>query len=350
MHSSNRKLNENKVPPAWPRTLLLAGGVGGARLAHGFYRLFYSSYLVSDKSSGLLSKPVYTDDRPLHIIINSGDDLTWMGLKVCPDFDTNLYTLAGINHKRHGWGLTNDTWSALQMLKHWPDNPVWFQMGDGDLAVSLQRTCWLNQGYNLAEVSSKLCAGLNLPPCLWPMSLQEVSTYVHTPLGKLPFQEYFVKEKAQVKTLSFSYKGIDKAQPLPGLIELIAQSDLIVLAPSNPFVSLLPILNLPGLMQAIRKSPALKVAVSPLRGGQAFKGPLREMLLGCGLEASTASVLKLYPQLIDKFFVDTQDLCLKDTLQDKNIEIIPTDIDLSNPHQRLKLAAAAVEEARKHVR
>ncbi|MGM9992172.1 MAG: 2-phospho-L-lactate transferase CofD family protein [Candidatus Bruticola sp.] len=333
-----------------PRTLILAGGVGGARLVHGFYQFFYYDYRASDSSSNLISSPNYTDDLPLHVVINSGDDLNWMGLKVCPDFDTNLYTLAELNHKQQGWGLAEDTWSALQMLKRWSDNPVWFHMGDSDLAVSLQRTYWLNQGYNLAEVSSRLCAGLGLPSCLWPMSLQEVTTYVHTPAGDLPFQEYFVKGKAQAQTLSFSYKGIEKAKPLPGLLKLIAQSDLIVLAPSNPFVSLLPILNLPGIVQAIQVSRALKIAVSPLHGGQAFKGPLRDMLINCGFKASSLEILKLYPNLIDKFFVACQDISSKTALPDKNIEIIPTDIDLSTPHQRLKLAAAAIEEASKYVR
>lgn len=166
-----------------PRTLILAGGVGGARLAQGFYNLYYKmalseKYLPAIPDTNELA-PAYSSTLPLHIVVNTGDDLEWMGLKVCPDLDTNLYTLAELNSEKQGWGLKGDTWSALDMLKRWPENPTWFNVGDADLALSLQRTYWLGQGLNLAQVSRRLCLGLGLQPCLWPMSLEEVLSLIH---------------------------------------------------------------------------------------------------------------------------------------------------------------------------
>lgn len=337
-----------------PRTLILAGGVGGARLAQGFYNLYYKVAL-SESDIHLTpdpheQTPAYSSALPLHIVINTGDDLKWMGLKVCPDLDTNLYTLAELNNEKQGWGLKGDTWSALNMLKRWPDNPTWFNVGDADLALSLQRTYWLGQGLNLAQVSCRLCLGLGLRPCLWPMSLEEVSTYVNTPQGALPFQEYFVKGKAQATALSFTYRGLAAAQPLPGLLELISEAELIVLAPSNPFVSLLPILSLPGVKKSVQKSQASKIAISPLVGNRAFKGPLSAMLQAAGLPISALGLAKLYSGLVEKFFLDPQDHHLQEPLLDMHISTVLANLELSSTAQRLALAASILKEVPSHVR
>ncbi len=338
----------------WPRTLILAGGVGGARLAKGFYDLCYQGNLpekyplASDDSAAIT--PGYSAALPLHIVVNTGDDLKWMGLKICPDLDTNLYTLAELNNEKQGWGLKGDTWSALNMLKRWPNNPTWFNVGDADLALSLQRTYWLSLGLNLAQVIHRLCLGLGLSPCLWPMSLDEVATYVHTPQGALPFQEYFVKGRAQATTLSFTYRGLETAKPLPGLLELIAEAELIVLAPSNPFVSLLPILSLPGVKQAVQNSAAYKIAVSPLVGNRAFKGPLSAMLQAANLPVSALGLAKLYSGLIDKFFLDPQDAPLQKPLLDMNIDSVLANLELSSATQRRALASSILKELPSHVR
>ena len=337
-----------------PRTLILAGGVGGARLAKGFYDLYYKSNLpernmaASDDSAKIV--PAYSKALPLHIVVNTGDDLKWMGLKICPDLDTNLYTLAELNSEEQGWGLKGDTWSALSMLKRWPDNPTWFNVGDADLALSLQRTYWLGLGFNLAQVSRRLCLGVGLRPCLWPMSLDEVATYVHTPQGALPFQEYFVKGRAQATAQSFTYRGLETAQPLPGLLELIAEAELIVLAPSNPFVSLLPILSLPGVKQAVQNSSAYKIAVSPLVGNRAFKGPLSAMLQAANLPVSALGLAKLYFGLIDKFFLDPQDDHLRKPLLEMNIDSVLANLELSSAAQRRALASLLLKELPSHVR
>lgn len=337
-----------------PRTLILAGGVGGARLAQGFYNLYYKmalseKYLPAIPDTNELA-PAYSSTLPLHIVVNTGDDLEWMGLKVCPDLDTNLYTLAELNSEKQGWGLKGDTWSALDMLKRWPENPTWFNVGDADLALSLQRTYWLGQGLNLAQVSRRLCLGLGLQPCLWPMSLEEVSTYVNTPQGALPFQEYFVKGKAQATALSFTYRGLAAAQPLPGLLDLISEAELIVLAPSNPFVSLLPVLSLPGVKQAVQKSSAHKIAISPLVGSRAFKGPLSAMLQTAGLPVSVLGLAQLYSDLVEKFFLDPQDHSLQKPLMNMHIDTVLADLELSSKAQRLALAALVLKEVPSYVR
>lgn len=336
-----------------PRTLILAGGVGGARLVHGFYNIYYKAapctqlHLAADESTEAV--PVYSSSLPLHVIINTGDDLQWMGLKICPDLDTNLYTLAELNNEKQGWGLKGDTWSALNMLKRWPENPTWFNVGDADLALSLQRTYWLRQGLNPAQISRRLCLGLGLAPCLWPMSLENISTYVNTPQGNLPFQEYFVKGKAQAPALSFSYRGLNAAQPLPGLLNLISEAELIVLAPSNPFVSLLPILNLPNVRQAIKKSLACKIAVSPLVGNRAFKGPLSAMLQAARLPVSALGLAELYSDLIDKFFLDPQDAHLQAPLLNMHINSVFANLELSSAARRQALAASILKELSAHV-
>ena len=349
--------SENYAQPSandkLPKTLILAGGVGGARLAHGFYNLYYKSQTdLSQTLSNLtleLPLPAYSPELPLHIVINTGDDLQWMGLRICPDFDTNLYTLSELNDDKQGWGLKGDTWSALHMLKRWPTNPIWFNVGDADLALSLQRTYWLSQGLNLAQVGQRLSLGLGVVPCLWPMSLEDVSTYVITPQGALPFQEYFVKGRAQATTLDFTYQGLDKAHPLPGLLDLIAEAELIVLAPSNPFVSLLPILNLPGVKPAIQNSRALKIAISPLVGNRAFKGPLSAMLQAAKLPVSALGLAQLYHGLIDKFYISPQDAHLQTPLQALHIESVLADLELASKTQRQALAALIVKELSNHV-
>lgn len=352
--SSAKTCIQSSVGDRLPNTLILAGGVGGARLAHGFYNLYYKNRARFSQSLPIhnieSSQPTYSSALPLHIVINTGDDLKWMGLKICPDFDTNLYTLSELNNDKQGWGLKDDTWSALRMLKRWPENPTWFNVGDADLALSLQRTYWLAQGLNLAQVCQRLCLGVRIDPCLWPMSLEEVSTYVNTPQGSLPFQEYFVKGRAQATALSFTYQGMDKAKPLPGLLDLIAQTELIVLAPSNPFVSLLPILNLPGVKQAIRNSSALKIAVSPLAGHRAFKGPLSAMLQAAGLPISALSLAQIYKGLIDKFYLAPQDAHLQEPLRTLHVEGVPADLELASAAQRQTLAVSIVREWSNHVR
>lgn len=352
---STRETHTRSFPSApWPRTLILAGGVGGARLAQGFYNLYYqgahSQGAEPIDPSVEAAFPAYSSALPLHIVVNTGDDFNWMGLKICPDLDTNLYTLAELNNEKEGWGLKGDTCSALTMLKRWPENPTWFQVGDADLALSLQRTYWLNQGLNLAQVSSRLSLGLGLYPCLWPMSLEEVATYVNTPQGPLPFQHYFVKGRAQATPLSFTYRGLASARPLPGLLELIAEAELIVLAPSNPFVSLLPILSLPEVKGAISHSSASKIGVSPLVGSRAFKGPLGAMLRAAGLPVSVLGVARLYPGLIDKFFLDPQDAPWQEALLDLNIQSVLANIELASPAQRLALAASILKELPAYVR
>ena len=362
-----------------PKTLIFAGGVGGARFHKGFYDLFYGANRVKqsfgpdsvsherNNLSGITCKksspytgfhdctqsgskpcfPSFSPDFPLHAVINTGDDFAWMGLKVCPDLDTNLYTLAELNNEERGWGLKNDTWSGLSMLKRWPENPCWFNLGDADLAFSLERTLLLREGLNLAQICCRLAEGLGLKPEIWPMCLEEVTTYVDTYQGSLPFQEYFVKQKAKPLPTGFTYKGLDKAKPLPHLLELIQQAQLILIAPSNPFVSILPILGLAGIKPALQKSPSLKIAISPLEGGRAFKGPLVEMLKAAQLPVSASGVAHLYRDWLDIFVMSSVDAPLGSSVEKMGIKPIFTDVTLSSPQDRSRLTTFVLDIAQK---
>jgi LPPG:FO 2-phospho-L-lactate transferase len=264
--------------------LLLCGGVGGAKLAAGLAAL--------------------TDH--LGIIGNTGDDLEWYGLRVCPDLDIVMYTLAGMVDGGRGWGLANDTFHALEMLARY-GRPEWFRLGDRDLATALVRTAWLSGGLTLTEVTERLCQALGLRVRLVPMSDDPVRTMVQTPGGELDFQEYFVARGARDEVTGVRLAGIEHARLAPVLAPLIENADLIVVAPSNPIVSIGPILAVPGLRDAIRRSAVPKIGVSPLVGGSAIKGPAANMMKSLGYRVDAAGVAALYRDFLDVFVIDERD-------------------------------------------
>ncbi|MBI4083272.1 MAG: 2-phospho-L-lactate transferase [Candidatus Lambdaproteobacteria bacterium] len=270
-----------------PRVTILSGGVGGAKLALGFYE-------------------VLEPKARLTVIANTGDDISLFGLCICPDTDILLYTLAGLVNLETGWGLAGDTFHAIRSAGRLGATG-WFNLGDRDLGTHLFRTELLAQGVSLTEITRRLAAALGLGCAVLPMCDSPMPTRVVTDEGDLHLQEYLVRRRAEPVVKALRCEGASGARPGPALAQAIAESALIVLAPSNPLISIGPILAVPGLRELLRLSPALKVAVSPIVGGQSLKGPSDRMLAQLGHEVSPLGVARLYRDVLDAYVIDIED-------------------------------------------
>jgi len=266
----------------------LCGGVGGAKLAQGF------------------SMAVQSED--LSIIVNTGDDFQHLGLHIAPDLDSVMYALAELSDPVRGWGRRDETWTFMQALKAL-GGENWFQLGDGDLATHVERSWRLARGATLSEVTAHLCRALGIAPRVLPMSDDAVRTRVRTAEGWLDFQEYFVHQQCRPAVREFVFAGAESALAQPDALAALKRRDLraIVICPSNPFVSVEPILAVPGIRAAIRQSDAPVVAVTPIIGGKAIRGPAAKMLAELGLEVSGAAVARRYAGIIDGFVIDETD-------------------------------------------
>ena len=266
----------------------LCGGVGGAKLAQGF------------------SMALQPED--LSIIVNTGDDFQHLGLHIAPDLDSVMYALAELSDPVRGWGRRDETWTFMQALKAL-GGENWFQLGDGDLATHVERSWRLARGATLSEVTAHLCRALGIAPRVLPMSDDAVRTRVRTAEGWLDFQEYFVHQQCRPAVREFVFAGAESARAQPDALAALERRDLraIVICPSNPFVSVEPILAVPGIHAAIRQSDAPVVAVTPIIGGKAIKGPAAKMLAELGLEVSGAAVARRYAGIIDGFVIDETD-------------------------------------------
>lgn len=270
---------------------VLCGGVGGAKLVDGL-------------------AAVLPDPSTLTVIVNTADDWDLWGLHICPDVDTVLYTLAGIASPDRGWGIEGETWSALQMLGTY-GLPTWFRVGDRDLATHVARTAWLRSGRRLTDITRSLGEALGVRARVLPMCDEPVATVVRTPAGTLPFQEYFVARGASDRVIGIEFEGITRARPSTEVLDAVGAARLIVVAPSNPLVSIGPILALPGMRDALVRSPSLRIAVTPLVAGHALKGPTVEMLQGLGMPAEPGAVAGLYREFLDVFVLDARDLAAR---------------------------------------
>lgn len=299
-----------------PLCVALSGGVGGARLSDGLYRAL-------------------GPDR-LAVIGNTADDFDHFGLRLCPDLDTVLYTLAGRSHEEQGWGRAGESWRCMEAVAEL-GGPAWFRLGDLDLATHLVRTSRLGEGLRLTEVTAGLAAALGVRARLLPMCEEPVRTRVRTHVGALDFQDYFVRRGQRDEVLGVEFAGIEAARATPEVLEALAQGDRIVLCPSNPFVSVAPILAVPGLEEAFRASRARKTAVSPILGGRALKGPAAAMLGSLGHEVSALGVARLYAGLVDEFVLDEVDRDLAPAVAALGLEprVMPT--RMSGPEGRLAL-------------
>lgn len=267
------------------KILALAGGVGGAKLAHGLAQIL--------------------PPEDLTIIVNTGDDFEHLGLYISPDLDTVCYTLAGLANPETGWGRVNETWNAIANIKTL-GGPDWFNLGDQDLATHLERTRRMKEGQPLSQITHDFCAAWGVRHTILPMSDQSVRTIVETDEGDLPFQEYFVHRKCEPRVKSFRFEGLSTASPAPGVREAVASADAIVICPSNPWVSIDPILALlsPSLLG---KGPGVRLAVSPIIAGKTIKGPAAKMFAELGIEPSILAVVAHYENLLNGIVVDSLD-------------------------------------------
>lgn len=298
------------------KIVALAGGVGGAKLAHG------------------LSKVLPPDN--LTVIVNTGDDFYHYGLKICPDLDTVCYTLGDIANSETGWGRESETWAVLSELEKL-GSPGWFRLGDKDIALHMERTRLIHDGDTLSSVVDEICRKLGVRVKIYPMTNDPVSTHVITTSGNdLTFQEYFVKNTCSPVVKEFRFENIKSAKPTPGVIEALEIADFIIFCPSNPWVSIDPILNLVGVREII----ALKkvIMVSPIVGGKVIKGPAAKMFIEMGIEPSTLSVVKHYLPLVKYCILDELDQNYMDAIGQWGIISYVTDTVMKSIDDRIRLA------------
>jgi LPPG:FO 2-phospho-L-lactate transferase len=303
------------------KTIVLAGGVGGAKLVDG---------LASLLSPGDLT-----------IIVNTGDDFYHYGLLICPDLDTVCYTLAGIANPDTGWGRKNETWQVLKGLETL-GGPIWFQMGDLDLATHLERTRLVKQGISLTQVTQQFCKRWGILHQVLPMSDDPISTMVETvEYGEIHFQEYFVKLKCQPHIKGFRFAGLEKAKPSPEVLEAISRAEMVIFAPSNPWVSIDPIIKIPEVKIALKAKKM--IAVSPIIEGHTIKGPAAKMFQDFGIVPSALAVAEHYKDILTAFILDKKDEIFLEKLMQWGIIPFSTDIYMKCFEDRQFLASEIIK-------
>jgi LPPG:FO 2-phospho-L-lactate transferase len=307
-----------------PRVLALAGGVGGAKLALGLYRQLEPAQLT--------------------VVVNTGDDEEIHGLHVSPDLDTIMYTLAGLENPETGWGRKNDSFTALAALEELGGD-VWFRLGDRDLATHLRRTELLSAGWTLSSVTSELCGRLGVTCAVVPMSDHRVRTMVLTVDGLMNFQEYFVHRFCEPPITELRFEGAGSASPSLAFRSALDSSEILVFCPSNPYVSIGPILALPGVQQAVSQFNGVRLAVSPIIGGRAVKGPAAKMLAELGEEESALGVARRYKGLCDIFVIDQEDEALSDSIQALGMRTLVASTFMTSEQDKIDLARIVLQAA-----
>ncbi len=301
---------------------VLTGGTGGAKFVDG------------------LRQVVPPED--LTIIVNTGDDLLWWGLYVSPDIDSITYVLAGLLSKERGWGVKGDTFQCLQAMGQL-GQPIWFHAGDRDLAVHLVRSQLLAQGKTLTEATAEIASKLGVTARILPMSDSRVETRVLTPIGELSFEEYFVQRWYQDPVQSVRYAGAADAEPAPGVIDSILSAEIILLAPSNPVSSIFPILAVPGIRDALRRTKAIVAGVTPIVGGAAVSGPAGIMMESQGLPVSIAGVTQAYADFLDVLVADDRDREAAEQLASTTLHVHCTNTLMRSLTDRAALARAVLD-------
>ncbi len=299
----------------------LAGGVGGAKLAQGL--------ALAHPASGLT------------VIVNTADDLDLFGLRICPDLDTVLYTLAGIANPVTGWGIEGDTKHVLAAIGQYGRN-LWFQLGDRDFATHILRTERLKQGVALSAVMAELASALGVASILLPMTDDPVATKVNTPAGLLDFQDYFVARRQEDDVLGIEFEGAAAAIANRNAIDAIRDAEVVVFCPSNPIVSIGPILAVPGYREALEATNTPVVAVSPIIAGKAIKGPADKMLATLGHEVSSVGVAKIYQGLVDGMVIDDADADLAPKIESLGMKALVTRSIMDGPDDRARLAGDVI--------
>ena len=304
------------------KIVALAGGVGGAKLAHGLAQVLPSEDLT--------------------VIVNTGDDFEHYGLSISPDLDTVCYTLAGIANPETGWGRMHESWNVIENASRL-GGPSWFNLGDQDLGTHLERTRRLKEGQTLTQITRDFCKAWGVEHEVLPMSDQPVRTMVQTEEGELPFQEYFVHRRCEPRVSGFRFEGVEKAQPAPGAPEAIRSAAAVIICPSNPWVSIDPILQV---FSPLRKGEGPGVrwfAVSPIIGGQTVKGPAAKMFLELGIEPSALAVAEHYCDLVAGFVLDTLDQQLEASIRSLNMRTLVTNTLMTSLDNRRQLASDVLD-------
>jgi LPPG:FO 2-phospho-L-lactate transferase len=301
----------------------LCGGVGGAKLAFGLAQI-----LAPDQ---------------LTIIVNTGDDFRHLGLHVSPDIDTVVYTLSGLADRERGWGIGGESWNFIASLRRLGGED-WFQLGDQDLAMHVERSRRLAAGESLSRITADLAAKLGVRPAIVPMSDDPVRTFVQTADGELEFQRYFVAERCRPVATGVRFEGADAARPSPGFAHALTRSDVtaVIICPSNPYLSVDPILSIPGVRRGLRDLGAPIVAVSPIVGGQAIKGPAAKLMTELGVTPGVLAVADHYEGLLDGFVIDETDMADTAALRARGLATLVTGSVMSSDEDRVRLARACL--------
>jgi LPPG:FO 2-phospho-L-lactate transferase len=296
---------------------VLAGGVGAARFLSGLLHV--------------------TPPETVTAVVNTGDDLTLYGLYISPDIDIITYTLAGMVDPEQGWGVADDTFHCLSMLDCY-GHATWFNLGDRDLGTHIHRTLRMQQGWQLDQVTEEIRVALNVKIKIIPMTNHPVMTKIDTGTEVLPFQEYFVKRSARDRVEEIIFEGIEDASPAPQVLESLEAADAVIVAPSNPFVSIGTILSVPGVRNAVLSTDAPVVGISPIVGGAAVKGPAARMMDDLGHEVSALGVARIYRDFLDVMIIDEQDRMLKNKVEGLGIRAVVTDTIMSSLQKKISLS------------
>jgi LPPG:FO 2-phospho-L-lactate transferase len=299
----------------------LAGGVGAARFLEGLVQVAPPEQITA--------------------IVNTGDDIVLHGLYISPDLDIVTYTLAGIIEESQGWGVRGDTTNTLAMLKQLGAD-TWFILGDRDMATHIRRTELLHSGATLAEIADQVRLALGVGVRILPMTNDPVATYIVVPDGAIHFQNYLVQRRAQDDVLDVEFRGVEAAAPAPGVLEAIRTAEVVLIAPSNPVVSVGTILAVPGVRTALRETQAPVVAISPIVGGAPIKGPATPLMRSQGLKVSARGVAECYRDLIDVLVIDDVDAALADDIRAMGIDVIVTDTIMRGPAEKRALAEVSL--------
>lgn len=304
------------------RITAMAGGIGASKFLLGLSRVMPSEKIT--------------------IIANTGDDIELFGLRICPDIDTITYTLGGVINDKTGWGLMDDTFECLRWLAQYGE-AAWFNIGDRDLATHIFRTNQLRIGRSLSEVTDSVRRALGIRPTILPMTDAYTPTRVLTDEGEMHFQEYFVRRRCEPRVREIRFDNIDAAEPAPGVVRAILDADAVIICPSNPFISIGPILAVPGVREALLETRATVVAITPIIGGRALKGPAADMLRDLGHEVSAHGVAAMYGDLLDVFILDSADARLKPEIAASGMRVLMTDTVMNTPEKKIELARLVIE-------
>jgi len=300
----------------------LAGGVGAAKLLLGLTKII--------------------EPENLTIIVNTGDDIELHGLHISPDLDIVSYTLAGIADEEKGWGIQGDTFHCLDALKRF-SSATWFNLGDRDLATHIYRTSLLKKGFTLSEVTAEISHAMGLKAAILPMTDEKFETRIVTREGTIHFEEYFVKRGARDEVLGVEFFGVESAKPAQGVINAIENAEQVIICPSNPVVSIGTILAVKGVRDALKRTKARKLAVSPIIAGAPVKGPADKLLRGLGYEVSAFSVAKLYSDFLNTFVFDVADVAQKEKIEQLGIEAKVANTVMRSLDDKVQLAKIVME-------